>query len=180
MELPTKTPMVENAVVTSKMELSNLIQEALSQGSGVFLKIFSKDSRNKYYITLLLDSSKVLAAEGIVVDTNERYSGDKTVELFKVLLDKPMIVDVYSLDEIELKLAIAENLEAYSETPPKVPINELFEEGGEEPKAGIVEKPQPIKVAAPERERTAPPRKLRNSQRLYPRKRRQQLGPKFP
>lgn len=155
MEPPTKTPLVENAVVTSKMGLSNLIQEALAQGSGVFLKIFSKDSRNKYYITLLLDSSKVLAAEGIVVDTKERHSGDKTVELFKDLLGKPMIVDVYSLDEIELKLAIAENLEAYSETP-KVPINELFEEGGEEPKAGIVEKPQPTKVTAPERERTAP------------------------
>ncbi len=128
MELPTKTPLVENAVVMSKIDLANLIQKALArERGGVFLKIFSKDAENKYYITLLLDSSKVLAAEGIVVDTKEKYGGgDKTLELFRALLGKPMIVDVYSLDEIELKLAIAENLEAYSETPKVPPLGELF------------------------------------------------------
>ncbi|WP_209477303.1 hypothetical protein [Thermococcus stetteri] len=155
MEIPSKPPLVENAVVTSKMDLANLIQKALAQGKGVFLKIFSKDSQNKYYITLLLDSSKVLAAESMVIDTKEKYGGDRTVELLKALLDKPMIVDVYVLDEIELKLTIAENLDAYSETP-KVPLSDLLEKASEALKARTIEKPQPSKKVTPEKELGAP------------------------
>lgn len=77
--------------------------------------------------------------EGIVVDIKERYSGDKIVELFKVFFDKLMIVDVYLLDEIELKFVIVENFEIYLEIL-KVFINEFFEEISEELKVGIVEK----------------------------------------
>lgn len=62
-----------------------------------------------------------------------------------------MIVDVYLLDEIELKFVIVENFEIYLEIL-KVFINEFFEEISEELKVGIVEKFQFIKVVVFERE----------------------------
>ena len=125
MQLPDKTPLVENAVVTSKSEVTELARKALSEGKGAFLKIFAKDQGGKYYITILLDSSKVLAAECLVVDTKQTLVGEEALNLFKALLGKPMVVDAYSLDELEMKLSIAENLDVYSETP-KIPLDELF------------------------------------------------------
>lgn len=126
MQLPDKAPLVENVVLTSTDELSGFIEKALSRGKGAFLKVFAKDDRGtKHYITVLFDRSKVLAAECLVVDTNQTLIGEEAVNLLKSLLGKPMVVDVYSLDEIELKLSIAENLDVYSETP-KIPLNELF------------------------------------------------------
>ncbi|WP_297548341.1 DUF2226 domain-containing protein, partial [Thermococcus sp.] len=120
MQLPDKTPLVENVVITSASELRDLLNQALSQGKGAFLKIFAKDKNGKYYITVLLDTSKVLAVECLVVDNKQTLIGEEAVTLLKSILEKPMVVDVYSLDEIEMKLSIAENLEIYSETP-KVP-----------------------------------------------------------
>ncbi|AIU70614.1 hypothetical protein TEU_09875 [Thermococcus eurythermalis] len=125
MQLPDKTPLVENVVVTSKKDLTELAKKALSEGKGAFLKVFAKDQRGKYYITILLDSSKVLAAECLVVDNKQTLVGEDALNLFKALLGKPMVVDAYSLDEIEMKLSIAENLDVYSETP-KIPLDELF------------------------------------------------------
>ncbi|WP_297556380.1 hypothetical protein [Thermococcus sp.] len=125
MQLPDKTPLVENVVITSASELRDLLNQALSQGKGAFLKIFAKDKNGKYYITVLLDTSKVLAVECLVVDNKQTLIGEEAVTLLKSILEKPMVVDVYSLDEIEMKLSIAENLEIYSETP-KVPLEELL------------------------------------------------------
>jgi len=125
MQLPDKVPLAENVVVTTGGELSKLISEALSKGKGAFLKIFSKDRAGKYYITLLLDSSKVLAVECLEVDSKTTLVGAEAIEKLKSLLSNPMVVDVYALDEIELKLSVAENLDVYSETP-KVKIEELF------------------------------------------------------
>ncbi len=135
MQLPDKQPLTENVVVTSPEELGgDLIREGLSKGSGAFLKIFAKDSAGKYYITVLLDRSKVLAAECLLVDKNQNLSGgDEAISLLKSLLDKPMVVDVYTLDELEIKLSIADNVDVYVKTP-KVPIEELFgKTGGEGP-----------------------------------------------
>lgn len=128
MQLPDKPPLTENAVVTSSRELLDLISKALSQGKGAFLKIFAKDSKEKYYITVLIDRSKVLAAECLLIDSKTEVRGSEAIEIFKRFIGKPMVVDVFSLDEIELKMSVAENLDAYSETP-KTPLEELL--GGE-------------------------------------------------
>jgi len=42
MQLPDKSPLMENMVVTSAEELRELLQKALSRGNGAFLKIFGK------------------------------------------------------------------------------------------------------------------------------------------
>ena len=125
MQLPDKAPLVENAVITSVEELSKLLKEGLEKGYGVFLKIFAKDAHNKYYMTVLTDRSKVLIADGIVVDTGQQIKGSEAIEILKRVIGNPMIIDAYSLNEVEVKLAIADNLELYSETP-KVGLSELF------------------------------------------------------
>jgi len=123
MQLPDKIPLAEK--ITSKDELSELVSKALSQGKGAFLKIFSKDSGGKYYITILMDRSKVLAAECLEIDSKKTLIGADAIDKFRSLLSRPMVVDAYTLDEIEMKLSVAENLDVYSETP-KVSITELF------------------------------------------------------
>ncbi|NJE55303.1 hypothetical protein [Thermococcus sp. 21S9] len=142
MQLPDKAPLVENVVVTSADELNGLIRKALAEGKGAFLKIFAKDKNAKYYITVLFDSSKILAVECLVVDNKQTLIGEDAVNLLKSLLGRPMVVDVYSLDEIEMKLSIAENLDVYSETP-KIPLDELFSGGPVQPPRVEAPKPQP-------------------------------------
>ena len=129
MQLPDKSPMVENAVVTSVDDLAGIIRSALQQGSGAFLKIFAKGRGGKYYLTLLIDRTKVLAAEGLVIDTKRPLIGEEAISVLKSVLGSPMVVDVYPLDEIELKLSIAENVDAYAQTP-KVRLEELSGGGG--------------------------------------------------
>ncbi|GAB6135533.1 DUF2226 domain-containing protein [Thermococcus prieurii] len=143
MQLPDKAPLVENAVVTSAGELTELVKKALSEGKGAFLKIFAKDKNAKYYVTVLFDSSKVLAVECLVVDNKQTLVGEDAVNLLKSLLGRPMVVDVYSLDEIEMKLSIAENLDVYSETP-KIPLDEFFSGGATQPPKIEVPKQQPV------------------------------------
>jgi hypothetical protein len=125
MQLPDKSPLMENIVVTSSEELRELLQKALSQGSGAFLKIFGKGPDGKYYITALMDRSKVLAAECLAVDTRQSLSGEEAIRVLKAFVGKPMVVDVYALDELELKLSVADNIDAYTQTP-KTPLEELF------------------------------------------------------
>ena len=143
MQLPDKSPMVENAVVTSVDDLAGIIRSALQQGSGAFLKIFAKGKEGKYYLTLLIDRTKVLAAEGLVIDTKRPLIGEEAISVLKSVLGSPMVVDVYPLDEIELKLSIAENVDAYAQTP-KVRLEELS--GGEGPPS-IVQAPSPPQQA---------------------------------
>jgi hypothetical protein len=125
MQLPDKAPLAENVVITSPEELKKLVSDALSRGYGAFLKVFSKDSGGNYYITLLFDRSKILAAECLLVDRKETLTGAGAVEKFKSLLSRPMVVDAYALDEIETKMSVAENHDVYSETP-KTPLEELL------------------------------------------------------
>ncbi|WP_456453444.1 hypothetical protein [Thermococcus sp.] len=125
MQLPTGQPVKENIVVTDVQELKSLVRDALSDASGVFLKIFAKDATGKYYLMMLMDRSKLLAVEAMLVDQKSSVVGEKAVELFRSLLDMPMILDIYEFDEISLKLSLADNIDAYSATP-KVPLQELF------------------------------------------------------
>ena len=125
MKLPTKQPLKENIVVTSPEELQDLVREALSQSSGAFMKIFGRDSKGKYYVTVLFDRSKVLAAECLLVDEKKDLVGSEAVSVLKSLMKNPMVVDIYTLDELETKLSIADNVDVYAQTE-KVPLSELF------------------------------------------------------
>jgi hypothetical protein len=129
MKLPDVKPLKENIVVTSPGELLREIQEALSGASSVFIKALGKKGSSRYYLTVLFDSSKVLAAEGQEIESGTVIKGKDAIELLRGMATAPMVVDVYSLDEISTKLSIADNLDIYSETP-KVPLGELF---GEKP-----------------------------------------------
>ncbi len=159
MQLPDKGPFMENVVVTSADELKELVEKALSRGNGAFFKVFAKGSDGKYYITVLLDRSKVLAAECLHVDRKQLLSGEEAVRIIKSFVGKPMVVDVYDLDELELKLSVADNLDAYSQTP-KVPLQELFG-GTREVKPATASSPAPPQVRGtskePERRVEAPP-----------------------
>lgn len=125
MQLPNKQPLMENVVVTSVGELGGPIQKALSEGSGAFLKIFAKDASGKYYVTVLFDRSKILAAECLLVDKKENLVGEEVIRLLKSFIGKPLVVDVYALDDLEIKLSIADNVDVYVQTP-KIPLDELF------------------------------------------------------
>ncbi len=129
MELPTITPIEENIVCTRKEELLKLMRNALSNQafSGLFLKIFAKDKAEKYYVTLLMDRRKLLALELLLLSSQKKVIGDETLNILKKLLNYPLVVDIYGLDEIELKTSITDNIEIYNTTP-KVEINEIFEE----------------------------------------------------
>lgn len=129
MELPMITPIEENIVCTRKEELLKLMQNTLSNQtfSGLFLKIFAKDKAEKYYATLLMDRRKLLALELLLLSSQERIIGNETLNILKKILNYPLVVDIYGLDEIELKTSITDNIEIYNTTP-KVEINEIFEE----------------------------------------------------
>ncbi|AEK72365.1 hypothetical protein GQS_02320 [Thermococcus sp. 4557] len=147
MQLPDKGPFMENVVATSAGDLGALVQKALSQGNGAFLKIFARSAGGKYYITVLLDRSKVLAAECLVVDTKQNLSGEEAIRVLKSSIGKPMVVDVYTLDELELKLSVADNIDAYTQTP-KVPLDELFKVPSEGPPAEPAKREEPAEKKA--------------------------------
>ncbi|NJE10157.1 hypothetical protein E3E25_04365 [Thermococcus sp. MAR1] len=134
MQLPDKQPLIENMVVTSAGELKGLVENGLAKGNGAFLKIFAKDSSGKYYLTILLDRSKILAAECLLVDRKQDLSGEEAISVLKSLIGKPMVVDVYDLDELEIKLSIADNVDVYVQTP-KIPLEELLGKAEEGPPA---------------------------------------------
>ncbi|ALM74575.1 hypothetical protein [Thermococcus barophilus] len=125
MQLPKMQPFKENIVSTSKDDFVSLIREALADADGAFIKIFTKDSNEKYYFTVLTDNSKILAAYGKFLIANRDVIGKEALDALKALLSNPMVVDVYTLDEITLKLSIADNIEIYSATP-KIGIEEFL------------------------------------------------------
>ncbi len=139
MKLPDTRPLKENVVVISPSDLAQEVKSVASQSGGAFLKIFGKKDNSKYYLTILFDRTKVLAAEGQDLESGAQVIGEEAINLFRKLMGNPMVVDVYSLDEIGVKLSIAENLDVYSKTP-KITIEELF--GGRAP--ARVEKPKPV------------------------------------
>ncbi len=156
MKLPDVKPLKENIVVTSPGELLREIQEALSDSSSVFIKALGKKGSSRYYLTVLFDSSKVLAAEGQEIESGTPVKGNDAIELLRGMAAAPMVVDVYSLDEISTKLSIADNLEIYSETP-KVPLDDLFgEKSPVKPSAPPAQPVQKAKPAPQPRETKAP------------------------
>ncbi len=135
MELPNKSPLKENVLITSTGELEDLVREALAEASGTFLKIFAKDKSGKYYVTILFDKTKLLAVECLLVDEKRTLTGEEALSVLRSFAGRPMVVDVYALDEIELKLSIADNVDIYAQTP-KIAIDSIF-------KAEVREEPKP-------------------------------------
>ncbi len=142
MKLPDAEPVKENAVITSPGELLNEIRNVLSGASGLFIKVFGKKGSSRYYITILFDRSKVLAAEGQEVSSGSVVTGSQAIDLFRELLKGPLVVDLYALDEIGVKVSIADNLDAYGQTP-KVSIGELFSAPVQKPVEKPLSKPAP-------------------------------------
>ena len=157
MKLPNTKPLKENIVVLSPSDLLRDVKEAVSQSDGAFLKVFGKRGNSRYYLTILFDRTKVLAAEGQDLDSNAQIVGEDAINLFRELLGNPMVVDVYSLDEVGVKLSIADNLEIYSKTP-KTAIENLF--GGKPSETPVKEMGISTEKARPKEEtRTLPIKK---------------------
>ncbi|ASJ01141.1 DUF2226 domain-containing protein [Thermococcus gorgonarius] len=157
MKLPSLTPLKENIVITSSEDLLSEIQNILSTTEGAFVKLFGKKSGQGYYMEILMDRSKILAIEGQKVGSGKNISGEEALSLLKELLKGPVIVDFYALDEIGVKLSIADNLEAYAETP-KVPIADLFShpESKHSPQEGAQVAPQTVQRPAKSPEEKKP------------------------
>ncbi|EEB72917.1 hypothetical protein TAM4_426 [Thermococcus sp. AM4] len=114
----------ENIVCKSPEDLFLLIQEALRLGRGVLVRIFSKDERSAY-VHLLFDEEKLLLAEVVFIRTGGRLRGESAIRYLLDVLSFPVIADVYSLGDEEVKRTVLSNLELYEETP-HVLLFELF------------------------------------------------------
>lgn len=147
MQLPNITPIEENVVCTKKQELLDLIYNAFSnqEFSGLFLKMFTKDEKEKYYATILLDRKKLLAAQIDLLSSKKKLVGNDSIETLKRIIDYPLVVDLYGLDEISLKLSITDNLEIYNSTP-KVELEKIFGENKIE-SAEVLEKEKLLEKA---------------------------------
>ncbi|RLF88308.1 hypothetical protein DRN43_06140 [Thermococci archaeon] len=145
----------ENLVVMSREDFLREISDALKDSAGLFLKVVTKDSSNKYYFTVLIGRNRIMGVDGEIIDTKSQIIGKDAVEKLGMLLSNPLIVDIYKLDEITLKIALADNIDVYNATP-KITIEELLklklpelpekEEKKviQEEKKEIEEKPKPV------------------------------------
>ena len=152
MQLPDVIPLEENIVCTNKDELLDLIYKAFSnrEFSGLFLKIFTKDEKEKYYGTILLDRKKLLAVQIDLLSSKKKLIGNDSTEILKKIINYPLVVDLYGLDEISLKLSITDNLEIYNATP-KIELEKIFEEGRIE-SAEVIEKERLLEKALEKKE----------------------------
>ncbi len=125
MQPPDSRPYKENEVVTSVSELSKIAAEVLSSSSGMFMKVFAKKKSEAYIVNILTDRSKILCIDASTLN-GEKLIGKDALDKLRELMDTPMIVDVYPLDEVGVKLSIADNIDIYNQSP-KIPLEELFE-----------------------------------------------------
>lgn len=114
----------ENVVCKSSEDLFLLIQEALRIGKGALVRVFSTEEGSAY-VQLLFDEEKLLLAEVLFLRTGGRLRGEGAVRFLMGLLKKPVVADVYSLGDEEVKSMILANLDLYAETP-HVLLFELF------------------------------------------------------
>ncbi|AEH25360.1 hypothetical protein PYCH_17010 [Pyrococcus yayanosii CH1] len=130
MKLTNAKPVLENFVCLSGVEALKAILDVLksSEARGAYVRVFAKDEKGRYYFELLIDSSRALATECELVDENRRIEGDEALRKLAEVVNNPLIIDVYPLDDLSFKLTLAENLSLYSKTH-AVPLQDLF--GGE-------------------------------------------------
>lgn len=176
----------ENLVVMSKEDFLREISDALKDSAGLSLKVFTKDSSNKYYFTVLIGRNRIMGIEGEVIDTKTQIIGKDALEKLGTLLSNPLIVDIYKLDEITLKITLADNIEVYNATP-KITIEELLnlklpekEETKEtlKERREIEEKPKPA-VRAPIPERVREIRELVEGGEVEAEKREEEIKPEI-
>ncbi|MCD6524696.1 MAG: hypothetical protein J7K48_06890 [Thermococcus sp.] len=106
----------ENVVCRSPEDLFLLIQEALRVGEGALVRVFPSDERSAY-IHILVDEEKLLLAEVVFIRTGGRLRGESAVRYLLEALSAPVVADVYSLGDEEVKKTVLSNLELYEETP---------------------------------------------------------------
>ncbi len=75
MKLPSVTSLEENFLCNGREEFGNLASRTLKQGDGAFLKVFGKNGRSRYYITVLMDDEKILAVEAEDVSAGSSLTG---------------------------------------------------------------------------------------------------------
>ncbi len=118
MKLPSVTPLEENFLCRKREEFERLVRRTLGKGSGAFFKVFGKSSGKPYYITVLMDNEKILAAEAEDVGGGSSLRGEAALGILKEILDGgPVIVDAFPMTDVEIKMSIVENLEVYNSTP---------------------------------------------------------------
>jgi len=143
-----------------------MITDVLASNSGLFMKVFAKKGSEAYLINMLMDRRKILCVEASMIGGGT-LTGEKALNKFRELMDSPMIVDIYPLDEVGVKLSIAENIDVYNESP-KVPIDEIF-------KGVSVSGPEPER---PERRASAEVVKTRKAVETRPARPKEQVKPK--
>ncbi len=125
MKLPSVTSLEENFLCNGREEFGNLVSRTLKQGNGAFLKVFGKNGRRPYYITVLMDDEKILAVEAEDVSAGRSLTGKPALEVLKNLLEEsPVIVDAFPMSDVEIKMSIVENMEVYTSTP-KMKLEEI-------------------------------------------------------
>ncbi len=117
MKLPTVRPLVDNFLCRDAGEFWEVVHKTLGHGKGGIFKVFGKVGGEPYYLVLLIDDEKLLGLEAQNVSSGNELTGETALRILKELLNGPLIVDAYPLDEIELKLSIADNVDVYTQTP---------------------------------------------------------------
>ncbi len=151
MQPPSSQPYKENEVVTSASELSKIVKNVLSSSDGLFVKIFAKKGPEAYLITILTDRKKVLGIDASKIGGGNLV-GEEALKKFKEIQEGPMVVDVYKLDEVGVKLSIAENIDVYNKSP-KVEVGEIF---GGISSPGTTKKEEPVKTGGKEEKPSTP------------------------
>lgn len=123
-------PGVENSVCLSAEDLLNTVLSVINstKARGAYVKIFGKDMEDNYLLEMLVDGSRILAIECSYVQAKKKVVGEEAIKKLAELVELPLIVSVYPLDDNQFRLILANNLEVYSQTP-AVPLSSVFKKG---------------------------------------------------
>ncbi len=125
MNLPPVTAIEENILCKNRNELKGLVERTLSKEKGMFLKILGKMDDNSYYVTVLIDDRKLLAIEAKDLKNNADLTGNAAMNVLRGILEGAVVIDVYPLDDIDVKTSVMENIEIYNATP-KIPFDDVL------------------------------------------------------
>lgn len=130
MEFGNLKPGVENSVCLSAEDLLNTVLSVINstKARGAYVKIFGKDMEDNYLLEMLVDGSRILAIECSYVQAKKKVVGEEAIKKLAELVELPLIVSVYPLDDNQFRLILANNLEVYSQTP-AVPLSSVFKKG---------------------------------------------------
>ncbi|WP_461865290.1 DUF2226 domain-containing protein [Thermococcus sp.] len=125
MKLPSVAPLEENYLCRDKEDFANLVWRTIKESRGAFFKVLGKVDDEPYYATLLIDDQKILAVEVQDVKGGSTLIGKPALELLKDILEVgPVIVDVFLMNDIDVKMSVMENIDVYKSTP-KMSLDEM-------------------------------------------------------